>query len=147
MGFMRATACLVMMLALPGCARRHADVPAAVSADPQPAASVTPAAAAAGGGAGVRIFIDPVTGEVRAPTAAERAAEVNATRRIQADAAAVKVAPDVVVTSLPGGITEYSVNGGAQVDETTCVQKDGKLGECSAAQKAALRAAPVPEHK
>lgn len=93
----------------------------------------------------MRIFIDPVTGEVRAPTA-EELASANVTRR-QAASVAVKVAPEVVVTPLPGGVTEYSINGGFQVDETTCVQKDGRLGECSAAQKSALHAASVPQGK
>ena len=133
---------VVATLVLCGCARQQAGAPAAATSSAAHDNALGPAA----GAAGVRIFIDPVTGEARAPTA-EELAGANSTRRIQAAAAQVTVAPDVVVTPLPGGITEYSINGGVQVDETTCVQKDGRLGECSAAQKAALRAAPRPEGK
>jgi len=129
----------MVTMALCGCARQQVAAPPAATAV---SASSSPSAAPA---AGVRIFIDPVTGEVRAPTA-EELASANVTRR-QAASVAVKVAPEVVVTPLPGGVTEYSINGGFQVDETTCVQKDGRLGECSAAQKSALHAASVPQGK
>jgi hypothetical protein len=101
--------------------------------------------APAAGTAGARIYIDPVTGELRTPSNAELAAE--AASRRQSGTAAVKVAPEVTVTPLPGGITEYDLGTAAQVDETTCVQKDGTLGECSAAQKAELRAVPESGHK
>lgn len=147
----RVIACLGATLAIAGCGRHQADSPATpVVTAPVPAeAAPAPAPGAASGSASARIFIDPVTGEVRSPTPAELAAADAATAngRRQPAAAAVKVAPDVVVTPLPGGITEYSIQGGVQVDETACVQKDGRLGECSAAQKAALRGMQSPASK
>lgn len=144
---------MVATLALAGCARRPAEAPAAAPAaastaspapSPASSSSVSPGPAPVGT-PGARIFIDPVTGEARAPTPAELAA-ATPERRSPA-AVAVKIAPEVIVTPLPGGITEYSINGGVQVEETTCVQDDGRLGECTAAQKAALRAASRPEQQ
>ena len=128
MGFMRTACGCLAVLGLCACARHEAAVPAPADTS-----------------AGVRIYIDPATGEARSPDNAELAAD--AARRRQSGAASVKVAPEVVVTPLPGGITEYNLGTASQVDETTCLQKDGKLGECSEVQKAALRAVPEPGRK
>jgi hypothetical protein len=93
----------------------------------------------------VRVFIDPVSGEMRAPTAAELA-DGSARSAVPARAA-VKAAPGVVVTPLPGGITEYDLGAATQIEETVCVQPDNSLGECTAAQKAQLRAGTKPDRQ
>jgi hypothetical protein len=90
----------------------------------------------------VRIFIDPVSGEVRAPSAAELAAQ--SATGTGAGTAAVKVSPGVTATPLPGGVTGYDFGAPTEIDETVCVHADGSLGECSAAQKAQLRAGSRP---
>ena len=132
MGVVRpAFICLTAMWALPACAPRQVAAPEPASAAAQPGAG-SPAAAPS---AGVRIFIDPVTGEVRAPSPAELAAA--SVKRAETGTAAVSTAPGVVVTPLPSGVTGYDFGAPTEIDETVCVQPDDSLRECSAAQKAA----------
>lgn len=88
--------------------------------------------------AAARIYIDPDTGQARAPTAAELAAE--ATQRKQVNAASSASRAGVTVTPLPNGITQYDLGDAARVDETACLQPNGSLGECTAQQKQELRA-------
>jgi hypothetical protein len=112
--------------------------PQASESPPAGAAQVVAIAPAiAASAASSRVYIDPVTGEERAPTPAELAAESAAQK--SGATAAIKVAPEVKVTRLPNGMTEYDFGKSAKVQETACLQKDGTLGECSAVQIAELR--------
>lgn len=85
------------------------------------------------------MYLDAVTGQPRAPTDTELAAEA-AQQAQSGGAAALKVQPVVEVTHLPNGVTEYNLGDAGQVKETTCLQRDGSLGACSPAQVAELRA-------
>jgi hypothetical protein len=83
----------------------------------------------------VQAYVDPATGELRAPTEAEQAAQIK--QRSQATAASSSSTP-VKVTSLPNGMTEYDLGSRSNVNEAVCIQSDGSLGECSAAERAEL---------
>jgi hypothetical protein len=85
----------------------------------------------------LRAFIDPVTGELRAPTQAEVEAEATQ-RRLQGAAAKTRVATEEI--KLPNGMTEVRIGKDAEVSETICIQKDGSLGPCPPAKAAELRA-------
>ena len=125
----------VMMLA--ACARQ--DSPrvttdrAAVNA--ASVAPVTPGSASSA-------YVDPVTGEIRAPTEAELAA-ATATQRPERAAAKLEVQPEIRIRQLPNGITEYALGGAGLVGETACVQKDGSIGACSATQLATGTGGPA----
>jgi hypothetical protein len=92
----------------------------------------------------LRIYLDPGTGRPRAPTDEELANELTERAQSAANASSVrsaasaKGAPGARVTELPGGLKEFDFGEAAQVQETVCVQADGRLGECTAAQKAEL---------
>jgi hypothetical protein len=106
--------------------------PVAAHSPANAAPGSAPAAnAAAPGSAGIKAFIDPVTGELRTPTDAERAqAEAGA-----AGTASVKVNGDaaapVTVRTLSDGTKVYDLGDRAKVDEKVCVQPDGTVsGRC-----------------
>jgi hypothetical protein len=77
------------------------------------------------------VFVDPVTGDLRAPTAAELAAEAAGQSSSTRSAAALKAAPAITVTPLPNGMTEYDVGEAGQVREQVCAQADGSLADCA----------------
>lgn len=125
-------------LGLAGCEQRPAaeavpvDAAATTSAAPAPAPvaaadptrSASPAATASS-----RIFIDPVTGEQRAPTPAEAAAARSDEARPVGSAAARQKAP-VEEVPVPGGFTEVRIGEGAMREEKVCLQPDGSLAAC-----------------
>lgn len=74
-----------------------------------------------------RAFIDPVTGEMRAPTEAELAAMQPAE---STDPAVKQQAPAPVKTVLPDGTIMYDMRNQPQVEERVCVQADGSIGSC-----------------
>jgi hypothetical protein len=85
---------------------------------------------------GLRAYIDPDTGQLRAPTEAELAAE--ATKG--GTTAAAKDRADVQEIKLPNGMTEVRVGKDSEVAEITCIQADGSFGPCSPEKAAELRA-------
>jgi hypothetical protein len=98
---------------------------------PTPASKAVPLPA--GTSAGVRIYFDPVTGEQRAPTDEELAAEAQRASELTASPA-VKPSLKVQERVLPGGITEVQIDRRADVQERVCVQPDGSLsGDCPTA--------------
>ena len=98
-----------------------------------------------------RIYIDPVTGATRAPTAeeaaraaAEASAQVNASSQVKASGTPSReAATHVTETRLPNGMTEVDLGNAGMVKEVVCVQKDGSLGPCGAAAANAVK----PEHQ
>ena len=101
-----------------------ASQPQAVAAPPvvtQPQGATRPQA---------RAYVDPLTGEMRAPTDAELAAEANAHPSSDRTAQAVRTAPAVTVTHLPNGMTEYDLGDAGRVRDQACVQRDGTVGAC-----------------
>jgi hypothetical protein len=77
-----------------------------------------------------RAYVDPLTGELRAPTDAELAAEAAAPPATGRTAQAVRPAPAVTVTHLPNGMTEYDLGDAGRVRDQACVQRDGTVGAC-----------------
>ena len=130
------------LAALGGCSADHsAEAPAASAPAAGAASEAAPAAGAAAAapegslspaGAGIaesRAFIDPVTGEMRAPTAAElAAAKVSAIT----EQAGRQQRPPPVETKLPDGTIVIDMRNQPQVEEKACVQADGSLGACPA---------------
>lgn len=83
-----------------------------------------------------RAFVDPLTGELRAPTAAE----LESLQSAEPAKPAVKQqsAPaQAPATVLPDGTIMYDLRNQPQVEEKACVQADGSIGECPARQRAA----------
>lgn len=99
--------------------------------DPAPdvTASNTPVAAPAA--ASSRVFIDPVTGEQRAPTAAEAKAAAQASAAKTAGSAKARQKLPVEELAVPGGFTEVRVGERAMREERACVQPDGTLSACN----------------
>jgi hypothetical protein len=100
-----------------------------------PAAAAAPvfktATLPAGTSAGVRIYFDPVTGEQRAPTDKELAAEAQRASEVNANSAPVTPALKVQERVLPGGLIEVQIDHRADVQERACVEPDGSLsGDC-----------------
>jgi hypothetical protein len=123
-----------LVLALGGCsADQSAEGPAAASAPAGGAAAAAPEGSVSPAGAGVnqesRAFIDPVTGEMRAPTAAELAASKPPASTEQASR---QERPPPVETRLPDGTIMIDMRNQPQVEEQACVQADGSLGACPA---------------
>ena len=87
-----------------------------------------------------RMFIDPVTGQPRVPTADELASEKRARTQAQTQSASSAARPTVTITELPGGVTQYDFGTASQVQETACLRPDGSFGECTPAQLLELRA-------
>ncbi len=87
-----------------------------------------------------RMFIDPVTGQPRVPTADELASEKRDRTQAQTQSASSASRPAVTVTELPGGVTQYDFGTASQVQETACLRPDGSFGECTPAQLLELRA-------
>lgn len=157
----RNTIVLLVLSALACCSRIEsppvppsaaAEAGAPVSAEPKVAASppavaheaaANHAAAAPADQKGLRLYIDPATGETRAPTAAELAAEAAARRQAGAEPA-VKVREPVSEIKLSNGMTEVQLGKQAEVAEVVCVLKDGTIGECPGNSTSGLRAKPKP---
>jgi hypothetical protein len=84
--------------------------------------------------AGLRMYVDPVSGEMREPTDAELAAEATAPAAIspatvKSGAARAVIGTDETdsETVLPGGIVEMRNDHRADVQERVCEQPDGTL--------------------
>ena len=103
-----------------------------------PATLAAPATAAAreapGGVAASRIFIDPVTGEARTPTAAEQAASSAAAARQRQDRPAASPTASLgeppAEEPLPGGGVIIHMGDQGRVQEKVCLQPDQTLGAC-----------------
>jgi hypothetical protein len=131
---------LVAPLWLAGCSQQAAQQPVATATDargqsqpelrPVPdgagsAANLPPASASS------RVFIDPVTGEQRAPTPAEaKAAAQSSAAKAAGDAQARQKLP-VEEIAVPGGFTEVRVGERAMREEQVCVQPDDTLSACN----------------
>jgi hypothetical protein len=99
-----------------------------------PAATpVPPIATGASGvaGAGVKVFVDPVTGEIREPTAAEMTAAVTSSQAASTAAGkALKANAPLEEVLLPNGTT--MVRFGNQVEEKVCINAAGEVtSKCS----------------
>jgi hypothetical protein len=108
--------CAGALLALAGCAQ---DVAPAVST-----------AAPVAGAAGVRVFIDPATGEAREPTRAEREA-ARAARQVQAAGGVGQAGSEGVQREhfvLPDGTEGVKLLPRDQRAVVVCVQADGSIG-------------------
>jgi hypothetical protein len=91
------------------------------------------------GSAGVKAFIDPVTGELRAPTEAEqRTGKSEDVAGVAASKANAKPLAPVTSRRLSDGRIVYDIGERGMVDEVVCVQPDGSIaGKCpKASQKA-----------
>lgn len=102
--------------------------PAGVAVPAGPAGSSGPAPASA---AGLRVYIDPATGQPRDPTDAELAADAarrNAAR-IKAQAASGGTETSRV-TTLPSGEVRVYVGDQGGDDERVCRQPDGRFADC-----------------
>jgi hypothetical protein len=153
---MRKSFVLLALGALSGCAQVEsppapsvvADASVPVSAQPNvvvPSPTVKGTASIDPNGAdqkGLRLYVDPATGEIRPPTEAELAAEA-AARRPSTDAA-VKAREPVSEIKLSNGMTEVQLGKQAEVAEVVCVLKDGSIGECPGNSASGLRAKPKP---
>ena len=76
-----------------------------------------------------RAFIDPVTGELRTPTAEELAA---LPKPEPTESTEGKPTVPPAETRLPDGTIRYDMSNQPQVDEKVCVQADGSIGPCPA---------------
>jgi hypothetical protein len=116
----------------------HSNIPAQTStaAQSSSAAQVSTAvqiAVGAKGSAGVKAFIDPVTGELRAPSAEERraAAATASTGTAAATGASVRAAAPIEGRPIGNGIVEFDVGKRGTINEVACVQADGTVsGNC-----------------
>jgi hypothetical protein len=127
------------LAALGGCTSKDSGAAPEASATPtlsepesSEAASAAGAATATAEGEASRAFIDPATGEMRAPTAAELAA-MQATE--SKDPAVKQQAPAPVKTVLPDGTIMMDLRNQPQTEEKVCVQADGSIGPCPAKSK------------
>jgi hypothetical protein len=92
---------------------------------------------AAGAGQASRAFVDPITGELRAPTATELAA-LAAPQPPQSSESVLKQRPaPPVQTRLPDGTIMYDMRNQPQIEEKACVLADGSIGACPAQKRAA----------
>lgn len=98
----------------------------AVAAETAPAVTV-PAAGTATASAGMKVYIDPATGQPRDPTPEEVAA-ANRTPRVsaQSSTAGDETTP---VHVLPSGQMEVHVGARAMHEVRVCRQPDGSIGE------------------
>jgi hypothetical protein len=87
-------------------------------------------------GAGVKAFIDPITGEMREPTAAEVAAAASSSQATSAASGKVlKANAPLEEVLLPNGAT--MVRFGNQVEEKVCINAAGEVtSKCPAANAA-----------
>jgi len=119
-----------------GCSDRQAQPshsPSAAITVAQPQAAAAPQAVTQPQAAArpqARAYVDPLTGELRAPTDAELAAEAAANPATGRSAQAVRPAPAVTVTHLPNGMTEYDLGDAGRIRDQACVQRDGTVGDC-----------------
>jgi hypothetical protein len=100
---------------------------------------------ATSGAAGVKAFIDPVTGELREPTESEqRAATAAAGTTAVSGTAGVKAALPIEGKPLGNGMVEYDLGKRGMIDEVACVQPDGSVsGNCpKSVPKAVPKATP-----
>lgn len=122
---------LAAVACLAACARSTSDRPSPSPAGAAPAATAPAVSAPA---AASRIYVDPATGEARAPTAAEQAAASaasapSASRRTTASAENPGLEPPMEET-LPGGGVIIRMGDQGRVEEKVCVQPDQSLGPC-----------------
>jgi hypothetical protein len=99
-------------------------------------AAATPASAS-------RAFIDPRTGELRAPTPEELAA-LRAERAQSGNTSDVKQQAPVEEIQLPGGLVEVRLGERARREEKVCVLANGQLGPCPSASTKAETGKSVP---
>ena len=115
----------------------------AVATNPSGEPAAAPVTAATNGGkvvpgAASRAFIDPITGELRAPTSEELAA-LNAERVQSGTASDVKQQTPVEEIQLPGGLIEVPLGERVRQEEKVCVLVGGRIGPCpSALQEAGV---------
>lgn len=118
-----------------GVSSHGAVAPAAAEASKSAAPATDVATSPGRPAAGLRMYIDPVTGEAREPTEAELAAEArnNATTSSPTfnGSGTAKAVLRTHETVLPGGLTEVQLDRKADVEEKVCIQPDGSLsGRC-----------------
>lgn len=99
--------------------QKAADVPADATSTGAPAA-----AAGTQAEAGVRVFIDPATGQVREPTPAELRT-IEARKQTPAPGAITSSKPAPKTTVLPNGWVAVELD--TEVEMKGCVQKDGRI--------------------
>jgi len=128
---------LAASLGLAGCGQRPAadaesvDAAATVTAVQEPVATADPTRPAPPAvTASSRVFIDPVTGEQRAPTPAEVASAARSGEARPVGAAAARHKAPVEEVPVPGGFTEVRIGEGAIREEKVCLQSDGSLAAC-----------------
>ena len=141
---------VLAVVALGACAAKQAavtSVPAAsapvTATAPAPTQTTVTAAAPAGtarqpviaAAPASRAFIDPVTGELRAPTAEELSA-VAASATAGAAGKSVKAVTPIEEVALPDGSTMARFGDRAMVEERVCLQKDGTLTSKCPTEKA-----------
>jgi len=149
-----ATTFAVATLLLCACAAKQAVVeptPAAITA-PAVATSIAPTAPvpapassdkpASNDNAASPAYNDPVTGELRAPTAAELAAASAGTPGGADVNKSVKTVAAPEEITLPGGETMVRYGDGSRVEERVCLQKDGSLTSVCPPDKAQKAVAP-----
>jgi hypothetical protein len=136
---------VLAVMALGACAAKQAavtPVPAASAAATAPSAAVTSASQltlppvapqdttgqhAGGSAPASRAFVDPVTGELRDPTADELAAADSS--RVNVKGNATTGTAGTVEIALPGGITEVQLGEKARIEERVCVLANGSITE------------------
>jgi hypothetical protein len=91
---------------------------------PAPTATAPAAADASPAAPAVRAFVDPVTGVIREPTAAEVRA-LEARKQTEAPSLAINTKPRGKETVLPNGWVKLEVD--ADSEMKGCVQKDGRV--------------------
>jgi hypothetical protein len=92
---------------------------------------------AAGTGQASRAFVDPITGQLRAPTAAELAALATPQPPQSSESVLKQRPPPPVQTRLPDGTIMYDMRNQPQIEEQACVLADGRIGACPAQKRAA----------
>jgi len=123
-----------------GCAQKSQRETEATTANTPPALAIQPANSATSKPA-VRAYIDPVTGELRDPTAQELAAEAAAQAAKKKAAAATSPSdqPRQHEVVLPNGAVEITLDPSTQHPLRACIQKNGELTmdhECADARDA-----------
>jgi hypothetical protein len=115
-----------VMLVLVACAQTQAPAVAIHETRDAPVPAVTLNRPAAG----LRMYVDPITGEMREPTDAELAAEATTHAAVNPATGKSGAARTVLTTNetvLPGGIIEMRNDHRADVQERVCEQPDGSL--------------------
>jgi hypothetical protein len=88
-------------------------------------------------GAFTFLMLGPITGQVRAPTAAELAALATPQPPQSSESVLKQRPPPPVQTRLPDGTIMYDMRNQPQIEEQACVLADGRIGACPAQKRAA----------